>query len=499
MRQAVVPTIILAFSLSFLAGCATSGGRESAGTDDGFLPMLPRLAVDPRFAEFDELDLSNMPTGDLLARHAVDSVPWRSVKGPEVRKGWKGEKDVVLRDLFLKVSWPEPTNKYSGTLFVFRDCENVTIENVWVAYMDPDYRAQHTFLFEGCGKVVIRNVYTAGAVERTHIRFEGCAEYHIERVEVSGWEYGENDIRCGAGIHINNGITRGDTVAVTADNPRELQWGVIRDSWFHDYLNDDGGKWRNQDGIGFHAPSNGIVFNCVFDNWLAGDGAIDDSHRRHDPAYHGKVHRIERCVFRSCRLVKTNGATGSPDCVIVWMNNLYVDSWLADYHKGWTNWHLHETHVFSKRGPVFVKNWGMRHPTLFVNNLLIAPEGMETIYWQSGKADKDGYRQFRAKNTLYLMSTPTAWMRGLGKTITSREEWLAEGLEQGCRWLVTNTPGFALSRSGVYRLEPSSPAAGFGTSALLYPIDRGLLVARDFYGRRRPIPPAAGAFEPAAP
>jgi len=306
-------------------------------------------------------------------------------------------------------------------------------------------------------------------------------------------------MRCGAGIHINNGITKGDQVAVTADNPRELQWGVIRDSWFHDYLNDDGGKWRNQDGIGFHAPSNGIVFNCVFDSWLAGDGAIDDSHRRHDPAYYNKVHRIERCIFRNCRLVKTNGATGSPDCIVVWMNNLYIDSWLADYHKGWTNWHLHETHVFTSRGPVFVKNWGMRHPTMFVNNLLIAPEGLETVYWQSGKAGKDGYRQFRAANTLYLMASPTAWVRGLGTTIESRDAWLAEGLEQGCRWKVTNSPGFALVRDGTFRLDGASEAVGFGTGALLAPKDRGLRVLRDFYGRPRPDPPAAGAFEPLVP
>ncbi|MCK5802894.1 MAG: DUF4185 domain-containing protein [Lentisphaeria bacterium] len=39
--------------------------------------MQKRLTIDSRFAAFDQLDLSSMPTGDLLARHDVDAIPWR--------------------------------------------------------------------------------------------------------------------------------------------------------------------------------------------------------------------------------------------------------------------------------------------------------------------------------------------------------------------------------------------------------------------------------------
>ena len=458
--------------------------------------MLVRDAIDPRFAVFDRLDLKDMPTGDVLARHDVAAIDWQAVNGPDVKRTFRDQQDVVLRDLNLKVRWPKPTTKYSGTLFLFQNCENVRIENVHVAYLDPDYRAQHTFLFENCGKVTIRGVYSAGAAERIHIRLEGCREYLIERTEIAGWQYGPDDMRAGAGILINNGMTRKGVVAAIAKERRELEWGVIRDCWLHDYRNRDGGKWRNQDGILFHAPSNGIVFNCVFDRWQAGDGAIDDSHRRNDPAYRNKVHRIERCIFRDCALVKTNGATGSPDCVIAWVNNLYIDSWLADYHKGWTNWHLHETHIATKPMPVFVKNWGVYGPTVFANGLIHAPVGLQDVYWQSGKAEKDGYRRFRADHLFYLMPKPNHWARGLGVAISSREKWLAEGLERDCQWLPETPSPFLDPAKGDYRPRASSVLVGKASPAFLDPKDAGLRVRRDFLGVPRPNPPTPGAFEP---
>ena len=466
---------------------------------DEFVPVLDRPAINPRFAEYDALDLRDMPTGDVLARHDVEEIEWTEVSGPEAKRVWNGEQRVEIRDLALKVDWPTgPTEKYEGTLFLIRNCEEVLVEDVAIVHANADYRGQHSFLFENCGRVTVRNVYSAGAVGRNHLRLEGCGEYLIERVEISGWDYGEEGVRCGGGIFVNNGVTQADgTIHLYVKERRELEWGVIRDSWFHDYLVQDEGEWRNQDGIGFHAPSDGLVFNCVFDRWIAGDGAIDDSHRRHDDAYRSKVHRIERCLFRDCNLVKTNGATGSPDCVVVWANNVYVNSWLADYHKGWTNWHLQETYAFEKPMPVFVKNWGMGEGlTVFANCLLHAPEGVEVIYWQSGNATADGYRLFRALNTLYLMPQPRCWMRGQGAEITSRESWLSEELERGCE-VSEEAVGFANAAEGDWRLKSPSPAIGFGSPMFLDPEDAALRVARDFAGAPRPNPPSVGAFEPA--
>ena len=318
----------------------------------------------------------------------------------------------------------------------------------------------------------------------------------MERVEISGWDYGKDGVRCGGGILVNNGITKEDgQVDLAAAHPKELEWGVIRDSWFHDYLTQDG-TWRNQDGILFHAPSNGIVFNCVFDRWKAGDGAIDDSHRRNDARYRNKVHRIERCVFRDNQLVKTNGATGSPDCVIVWANNVYINSWMGDYHKGWTNWHLHETYFFQDKTPALVKNWGMASGlTVIANSLMYAPKGVEAVYWQSGKAAKDGYALFRADRLLYLMPPPDFWVRGQGVEIRDRAAWLAMGLERGC--LVSNqAPDFVDLDKRDLRLKSASPAAGFGSPQFLNPLDAALRVVRDFNGVQRPARPSVGAFEP---
>lgn len=461
------------------------------------LPMLSRPTVNPRFAEFEETDLSKLPTGDVLAKHDVGAIAWTDVDGPAVKRTWSGQKRVEIRDLALKVNWPAPTTKYGGTLFLIQNCEDVLVENVAVVHSNADYRGQHSFLFENCGQVTIRNVYSAGAVARNHIRLEGCREFLIERVEISGWDYGEEGVRCGGGILVNNGITKSDgSVQVYTKRRRELEWGIIRDSWFHDYLVQDKGPWRNQDAILFHAPSDGLVFNCAFDRWQAGDGAIDDSHRRHDPAYRNRVHRIERCLFRDCNLAKTNGAKGSADCVIVWANNVYINTWLADYHKGWTNWHIHETYLFETPMPVFVKNWGMREGlTVFANGLLHAPNGAQVVYWQSGKATQDGYRLFRAHHLLYLLPPPRFWMRGQGVEIRDRQSWLAEGSESGTR-VSDARPAFTALSERDLRLRAASPAVGFASPAFLAPRDRALRVVRDFNGIRRPSAPAAGAFEP---
>ena len=470
-------------------------GLWAVGAEHAGIPMIERPTVDSRFASFDALDLSDMPTGDALARHDPAKIAWRTVRGPDVKRTWRNQEKVALCNVAMKVHWPGPTTKYGGTVFLFEDCEEVLIEDVAIVHADADYRGQHSFLFEGCGKVTIRNVYSAGAAERVHIRLEGCGEYLIERTEIAGWDYGEDGVRCGAGILINNGMTAKDgSVELAAANPRELDWGVVRDCWFHDYLS-SGDKWRNDDGILFHAPSNGIVFNCVFDRWQAGDGAIDDSHRRHDARYRNKVHRIERCIFRDNRQVKTNGCTGSPDCVVVWMNNVYINSWMADYHAGWVNWHLHETYLWEREMPVFVKNWGMRDgATVFANGLLHAPQGASVVYWQSAEATKDGFRLFRAERLLYLMPEPRHWVRGLGVEITGRRAWLREGLEHQCV-ISTESPGFVDLSNSDLRPTGASPAIGFGSDAFLDPADAALRVRRDFNGRPRPRRPAAGAFE----
>ena len=461
--------------------------------------MLERPRINPRFAELDRIDRQRLSTGDVLARRDPTAIAWTAVKGPEAKRTWRGEERVEIRDLSLKVDWPTgPTTKYEGTLFLIQDCEDVLVEDVAIVHTNADYRGQHSFLIESCGTVTFRNVYSAGAAARYHIRLEGCEEYAFERIEISGWDYGKAGVRCGAGIFVNNGITKPDgSIHVYSKNRRELRWGVIRDSWFHDYLVQDEGEWRNQDGIGFHAPADGFIFNCVFDRWQAGDGAIDDSHRRHDPAYRNKVHRIERCLFRDCNLVKTDGAKGSPDCVVVWANNVYRNTWLADYHKGWHNWHIHETHVWTEPMPVFVKNWGIQDGlTIFANGLLAAPAGVERVYWQSGKAPEHGYRQFLADTMWYCLREPRSWLWGVGKDIPDRAAWLAEGRERNC---VVAPDGvvFADAAGDDYRPTVSSAVCGRGSDRFLVPSDAALRVAVDFNGVRRPDTPTPGAFEPA--
>jgi len=134
--------------------------------------------------------------------------------------------------------------------------------------------------------------------------------------------------------------------------------------------------------------------------------------------------------------------------------------------------------------------------TKYGGTLFLFQNCEEVVYWQSGKATKDGYRLFRADHFLYLFPRPNFWMRGQGVEIKDRESWLAEGLERGTR-VLEGSPAFVDQEARDLRPQPASPAVGFGSAASLSPRDRGLRVARDFNGTPRPDPPTAGAFEAA--
>jgi hypothetical protein len=134
--------------------------------------------------------------------------------------------------------------------------------------------------------------------------------------------------------------------------------------------------------------------------------------------------------------------------------------------------------------------------TVLANGLLYAPKGIQAVYWQSGKATKDGYRLFRADQMLYLMPKPDFWVRGQGVEIKDRKAWLSEGLERD-GLISDRSPDFLDPEKKNLRLKPVSPAARFGSPQFLDPPDAALRVARDFNGTPRPSPPAAGAFEPA--
>ena len=453
-----------------------------------------------KYSQAYQQDWSSLPNGKAQARWDLAKVKFETVAGEQVRQVFADKENVRICGRALKVRWAAAKcDKYRHTLYYFRHCKNVTVEDMAVVQMDPDFRAASTFFFESCDRVTIRRCYLAGSSTKAKIRIEGCREYFIDRVDMSGWDYGEQGIESGHGIFINNGAgwnaEKNRQRMLYAAQPRELEWGVIQNCYIHDYPKVH--RQHNHDGILFHAPASGIVFNCYFENYEA-DSCLDISHRRNDAKYRNHVFRVERNVFDRCHRVKTNGAVGSSDCAIMWANNLYVDSMVTDYHTGWKNWHVHETYVFTHRPGYFFTMHCQPGGTLFRNCLMYAPQGVKGMYEPWARPNQDP-SVIQPDHFLYLMKPPLLWLhqRGAnGQTIATWPEWRAAGFDPHSKLLSPVSP-FVDATARDFRLKPGAVATAAGVPDFLRPTDPRLAVPLDYLGRRRPDPPSVGALEPA--
>ena len=431
------------------------------------------IAKHGKYSQAYQSDWSQLPTGKELAGHDVAQMEFRTVVGEEVRRVFRNEEEVRLSGDRLKVHWNlDECNKYRNTLYLFENCEKVVIEDMAIIQTDPDFRASSTFLFEACGSVVIRDCYIAGTCGKHMIRIEGCEEYFIDRVEIDGVDYPGIGMKAGPGIFINNGAEWDEKKkrpgAIYSQLFRELRWGVIQNCYIHNHPSIE--AETNHDGILFHAPADGIVFNCVFENY-EGDSCLDISHRRNDPGYQNHHFRIERCIFARCHRVKTNGAAGSGSCSILWCNNVYINSSFTDYHHGWPNWHVHETYIYDGYGGYFLSMRCRRGATLFRNCLMYCPVARRSMYEPWGLADGDPL-SIQPDYFLYLMLAPVTWLKPRGKfgpTINWWGEWQAAGHDRhsiltdaapaGATGRLTPRTGTRSRRPGGGR-PPAAPPAG---------------------------------------
>jgi len=460
------------------------------------------VAEHGKYSQTYQSDWSELPTGRDLAAHDPAGYDFRDVAGEDVRRTFIEEDEVTLSGERLRVSWESSEcDKYRHTLYYFRNCGHIVIEDMAVIQNHPDWRASSTFFFESCGRVEIRDCYLAGTCEKPFIRIEGCREYFVDGVEIAGMDFGDG-YRCAQGIFVNNGAgfqpETGRQRYIYRDDANDLVFGVIQNCYFHDYGLTD--PIHNHDAIGFHAPADGIVFNCWFENWEA-DSAIDDSHRRNDAAYQDHLHRIERCVFRDCHRVKTDGAEGSASCALLWCNNLYVDSSLTDYHVGWENWRVHETYVFTRNKGYFHVMHYREGPTFFRNCLLHSAVAQSDMYESMGETPEQDIHQLRPDWFVYLMPEPRNWLTArTGNTpeISTWEQWREAGFDPHST-LAEIAPRFIDASAGDYRILADSPAAGAGTAETLSATAVRPAVTHDFHGVSRPDPPSCGAFEVARP
>ncbi len=484
--------------LSFAIILHTATAQEASAptvTDD----IIPEHG---KYTAAYQSDWSKLPTGDVLARKNLAGVEFQDVQGEQVKKEWHGEKKVVISNLNLRVKWQQPkADKFGTTLFYIENADEVVIENLSIISEDPDYRQYHTIYIEGANRVTIRNLYLAGTVQMYHIRLEGCKDVFIDNVEIAGIDYsGNGRCRLGGGIWINNGDGKPGLPALTAKNPKLPGWQIVQNCYIHDNTEDDG-VGRNQDGVLVHSASNGLIFNCVVENWLRPgcDAALDMSFRRDEPEYQDRFFRIERNIVKNSTFYKSVGKVPGPD-TLFFANNLFINSTLGDYHREAADTvFVNNTYIFDlSKAPAVLKGfvargaegyaclWGYSGRTILNNSLLFKPGGQFFMFYQNAEPPEDKYKNFAPNHNIYAVgAASTSWLRTAqqGVVFKTFDDWRAATSQDANSILLkAGTDIFTDYAAGDYRPKKGALAAGIADPTYLKPSDPNQKVDRDFHG-----------------
>ncbi len=389
-------------------------------------------------------DWSKLPTGDITGKRDLSNIQFKEVIGEESRIKFANQDTVHLKDIHYKLRWNNPTDKYNNTLIFIANVKKVILENIDIINLDPDYKAYHSILIEGADEVIVRNCYFAGTVQSYHLRMEGCGDILIENVEIAGIQYDNRPThRLGGGIFINNGASgRGgiNNTGLRAEHPRLPGWQVIQNCYIHDNSQDDDHR-RNQDGILIHAPSHGLLFNTVVENWLrpSGDSAFDLGFRRVEPEYQDRTFRVERNVIRNCTFLKTPGHGTGPNTLLL-ANNILINCTVGDYHGGGgDNRYVHNTFIYDlNQAPEALRQlalrgsqgfsclWNFKGRTFYHNNLVYRPAGNFFMFYMNDQGDPRKYRQVYADNNVYAIAPlDSAYLRSAndGLKLQTFEDW----------------------------------------------------------------------------
>jgi hypothetical protein len=343
---------------------------------------------------------------------------------------------IAIRDQAYSLNFSEPTDKLKSTFIHIKNCGNVIIENLRVLQFDPDYRAYHSVLIEDCDNVSVKDSYFAGTCNY-HLRIEGCRNIFLDGVEVAGYDYGKLGLRSGGGVWINNGsYTKTNMSGLWSPNPRDLETLIIQNCFVHDNLAED--KSRNNDGILIHSAGNGFLFNNRFERWVKGDSALDVSHRRSDDSYKEKTLRIERNLFVHNKHVKSVGMSDVSNSII-WMNNIYIDTKLGNYHQNWRDIRVWETYIFTKKDFGFWRNWGrLSGPVMIEQCLFFLKRGWISCMFKLDSINGIGAMSFLHpdRNVYYMPKPPGFWLVSENRDgsvsfgIMGWREWQKRGFDQ---------------------------------------------------------------------
>ncbi|QOR71634.1 hypothetical protein IM660_04930 [Ruania alkalisoli] len=297
----------------------------------------------------------DLPTGDVLAAHDPGTIEWTDVIGEEFRQEFHDQDEVVIRDLNLRLRWnTSNVAKWDKSLFYISNVKRIVVENVNIESLDPDFRTWSDFLIEGADEVIFRNCYFAGATRSYHLRIEAVANVFVDRVEIAGLDGVDGDGvpyrgRTGAGIWLENGQSGredGDpnNPSLSAEHPRDPQWAVIQNCYFHNGIDVPIGG--NRDALLAHHYPDGAVFNNVVRNWFRDDmdAGFDLGARRKEDFLQGKTMRVERNILENVSFYK-NPAFLETDCRLLWTNNLLINTKLDFYASDQEVNHIHNTYI----------------------------------------------------------------------------------------------------------------------------------------------------------
>ncbi|WP_459919121.1 hypothetical protein [Desulfocicer niacini] len=507
--------VLIVSSILFNIGCNGDSNESDDSNDQADVTFEVTIGD---YGQIYDGDWSELGNGKELADMEISEDLFESVTGDTYKQTYSDETYVEISDESVQVTWSNSYGKYDNALYYVKNCDKVVFENINVIQKDSDYRASSTILVEDCEEVVIRNVFIAGTANKPHIRIDGCERVLIEYVEISGYDYGDGWM-CATGINIGN-----SPLYVNTDNPRELQWTIIQNCYIHDNTATD--EERNQDGILMNAASNGIIFNCYFENWgienEVADAAIDVSHRNDDEDYDYSFFRIERNYFDHCVRAKSSSKNDDDtiyeapaNCKIFWANNIYINTNITDYHKGGEIYHVHETYYFDndhlghadsiRNFDVFCVTGGQ----LKIRNCLVfsIADSHWTEYYISSSGSYENWELINPDYCAYIIKDQGLhWLRFNDSIVPdSSEDRVDDWDEWQTTWAMdahsinetysSDYEYFVDINNFDFRLADDNPAANVGCNDFLNPDDEQMKVDRDFGGNMRENSPTMGAFD----
>lgn len=399
----------------------------------------------------------------------------QKVEGEKYRREWINVEEVRIEKLSVEVDWPAKRGGRERTLFYVDGADRVIIRDLTIVAGNADARMYDTIFLANVGEVIVQRVHLTGAVHRYHLRILNADRVYVDNLEISGIDYGTGLARAGGGLWIKN------TPSGEEDAYRDPEWIQIQNCSITDYQTT--AERRNQDAVYIESPGDGLLFNCLISNWgvegIVGDGAIDVSFR-HDQSPGGRLFRIERNILQNSTFAKTPGV-GGRDNVVLWVNNIFVDTHLADYHGKWTSLYVYNTFVFSNQRRMY-RMWRQQENghTQLKGNVVVSSKPLNNVYYLDDTGISDKLGLLSTESNVYIMPEPGRWLRSVKTHLGTWSEWISAGFDKYGLFIDVVEEGFTKDYCGA-----TLKAAGAKVDNAFQIGRQKIRIERDFFGNGR--------------